>query len=111
MGRLTRTSASEKYELIRLVEESALPVKQTLAEIGLPRSTFYRWYAQYQRDGLEGLQDHSSQPHQFWNRIPCQCRQRVSRNQRDKMSPERRTAGPPAADETQLVIATSSSRA
>ena len=28
MGRLTRTSASEKYELIRLVEEFALPVKQ-----------------------------------------------------------------------------------
>jgi len=38
MGRLTRTSASEKYEIIRLVEESALPVKQTLAEIGLPGS-------------------------------------------------------------------------
>ena len=51
MGGLTRTSASEKYEIIRLVEGSALPVKQTLAEIGVPRSTFYRWYEQYQRDG------------------------------------------------------------
>jgi hypothetical protein len=39
MGGLTRTSASEKYEIIRLVEGSALPVKQTLAEIGVPRST------------------------------------------------------------------------
>ena len=39
MGRLNRSSASEKYELIRLVEESKLPVKRTLAEIGLPRST------------------------------------------------------------------------
>ncbi len=40
MGGLTRTSASEKYEIIRLVEESALPGKQTLDEIGVPRSTF-----------------------------------------------------------------------
>src|SRR4051794_14590395 len=40
----------------------------------------------------------------------CQCRHRVSRNQRDKMSLERRTAGPPAASATQWVIATSSSR-
>ena len=77
MGGLTRTSASEKYEIIRLGEESALPVKQTLAEIGLPRSKFYRWYEQYQQTGLEGLQDRSSQPRQFWNRIPESVREQV----------------------------------
>jgi putative transposase len=77
MGGLTRTSASEKYEIIRLVEDSALSVKQTLAEIGLPRSTFYRWYEQYQRDGIDGLQDQSSQPRQFWNRIPETARDQV----------------------------------
>ena len=82
MGRLTRTSASEKYELIRLVEESALPVKQTLAEIGLPRSTFYRWYAQYQRDGLEDcritranrISSGTASPRPCvsrWCRLPC----------------------------------------
>ncbi len=37
-------SASEKLELIRLVEGSSLSVQRTLAEIGLPRSTFYAWY-------------------------------------------------------------------
>lgn len=77
MGGLTRTWASEKYEIIRLVEDSALSVKQTLAEIGIPRSTFYRWYEQYQRDGIEGLQDQSSQPRQFWNRIPETVRDQV----------------------------------
>jgi len=77
MGGLTRTSASEKYEIVRLVEDSALSVKQTLAEIGIPRSTFYRWYEQYQRDGIEGLQDQSSQPRQFWNRIPETVRDQV----------------------------------
>ncbi len=55
MGRLTRSSAGEKLEIIRLVEESALPVKQTLAELDIPRSTFYRWYAQYQQAGYNGL--------------------------------------------------------
>lgn len=77
MGGLTRTSVSEKYEIIRLVEGSALPVKQTLAEMGVPRSPFYRWYEQYQRAGIEGLADRSSQPRQFWNRIPDSVRDQV----------------------------------
>jgi putative transposase len=77
MGRLSRSSASEKYELIRLVEESALPVKRTLKEIGLASSTFYRWYEAYQREGMEGLKDRSSQPRQFWNRIPEAVREQV----------------------------------
>lgn len=77
MGGVTRTSASEKYEIIRLVEESALPVKQTLAEIGVPRSSFYRWYEQYQRNGMAGLHDRSCQPRQFWNRIPEALREQV----------------------------------
>jgi transposase-like protein len=42
-----RVSAAEKLELIRLVEGSALSVRQTLREIGLPRSTFYSWYQRY----------------------------------------------------------------
>ena len=77
MGRLTRTSAAEKLELIRIVEESSLPVKQTLAELDIPRSTFYRWYARYLDVGYEGLEDRSPQPRQFWNRIPDSVRQQV----------------------------------
>ena len=42
-----RVSASEKLELIHLVEGSSLSVRRTLAEIGLPRSTFYAWYKRY----------------------------------------------------------------
>lgn len=37
-------SASEKYEVIRLVEESELSVRRTLNELGVSRSSFYRWY-------------------------------------------------------------------
>lgn len=41
-------SAAERFEVIRLVDESQLSVKQTLRELGIARSTFYRWYKAYQ---------------------------------------------------------------
>jgi putative transposase len=36
-----RYAASEKLEIIRLVETSPLPVCKTLAQIDIPKSTFY----------------------------------------------------------------------
>ena len=36
-----RYSASDKAEIIRLVGQSALPVKRTLEKLGIPRATFY----------------------------------------------------------------------
>ena len=48
-----RYPASEKLEIIRLVEASALPVRRTLEKIGIPRATFYRWYDLYQAGGPE----------------------------------------------------------
>ena len=35
-----RYPASEKLEIIRLVEQSHLPIKQTLDKLGIPRTTF-----------------------------------------------------------------------
>ena len=70
MERLIRRSPEEKLEIIHLVEHSNLSVKQTLAELDVPRSTFYRWYQQYQEDGPDGLRDQKPNPRQFWNRIP-----------------------------------------
>ena len=35
-----RYSAFEKFEIIRLVEQSHLPVRQTRAKIGIPPTTF-----------------------------------------------------------------------
>ena len=48
-----RYPASEKLEIIRLVEQSALPVRRTLGTLGIPRATFYRWYDRYSSGGLE----------------------------------------------------------
>jgi len=41
---MTRYLQAEKLEIIHLVETPELPVKQTLAELAVPRSTFYDWY-------------------------------------------------------------------
>ena len=38
-----RYSASEKYEIIRLVESSSLSVRQMLRRLDIHRSTFYNW--------------------------------------------------------------------
>ena len=71
-----RTSAGEKLEIIRLVEESQLPVKRVLAELDIARSTFYRWYECYQAAGEDGLVDGRPQARQHWNRIPDTIRNR-----------------------------------
>jgi putative transposase len=77
VGRLVRHSAAEKREIIHLVEHSALSINKTLEELGVPRSTFYRWYATYQTEGEEGLQDKRPRPRQFWNRIPDTVREQI----------------------------------
>jgi len=63
-------SASEKAEVIRLVEASELSVRQTLEEFGIARSSFYRWYQQYQMDGPDALVSHCKSPKRFWNKLP-----------------------------------------
>ena len=65
-----RYSASEKLEIIELVEQSTLSVARTLASIGIPRSTFYDWYGRYQDGGIEALEDGKPRPQRVWNKIP-----------------------------------------
>jgi putative transposase len=72
-----RYSTSEKAEIIRLVGQSALPVKRTLEKLGIPRATFYRWYDRYQSGGPEALDDRSPRPNRVWNRIPDDIRERI----------------------------------
>ena len=72
-----RYPASEKLEIIHLVESSHLLIKQTLDKLGIPRTKFYRWYDRYQIGGLEALEDQSPRPSRVWNRIPDDVRQRI----------------------------------
>ena len=57
-----RCPASEKLEIIRLVEQSHLPVKTTLAKLGVPKTTFYRWYDRFLSFGGEPKEGHRFSP-------------------------------------------------
>ena len=72
-----RCPATEKLEIIRLVEQSPLPARHTLAKLGIARATFYRWYDRYRNGGPEALNDRSPQPDRVWNRIPDGVRDNV----------------------------------
>src|SRR5467141_2237676 len=61
-----RYRAAEKLEIIRLVEQSSLPVRRTLDQIGIPRSTFYAWYESYLVRGAGALEDGQPAPRRVW---------------------------------------------
>jgi putative transposase len=65
-----RRTASEKLEIIRLVDGTDLPVQETLRQLGVPRSTFYGWYQRYVEQGFDGLHDKKPAPRPRWNAIP-----------------------------------------
>jgi putative transposase len=72
-----RYPGAEKLEIIRLVEQSSLPVRRTLHQLGIPPATFYRWCERYQTGGPEALADRPSRPDRVWNRIPDEVRARI----------------------------------
>jgi transposase InsO family protein len=57
-------------EIIRLVEDSDLPVRETLRQLEVPPSTFYGWYQRYEAEGFDGLYDPKPAPGPRWNAIP-----------------------------------------
>ena len=65
-----RYSASEKYEIIQLVERSSLSVKQTLDKLDIRKSTFYSWLKRLRDGGIEGLHDQTAAPAAVWNKLP-----------------------------------------
>ena len=72
-----RYPASEKLEIIRLVENSHLSARRTLQKLGIPRSTFNRWYDRFLAGGVDALEDRMPRPSRVWNRIPDQVRDQV----------------------------------
>ena len=68
---------SENLEIIRTVETSHLPRKQTLKMLGIPSSTYYDWYARWIEGCIDALADRSPRPKSVWNRIPDKEREDV----------------------------------
>jgi len=72
-----RFSQEEKYEIIRLVEDSDLGVNRTLKELKIPKRTFYNWYGKYKDGGYEALAPKNRAAESQWNRIPDKIRNQV----------------------------------
>jgi transposase InsO family protein len=72
-----RYPASEKLEIIRIVEQSHLPARRTLEQLSIPCRTFYRWYDRYLDGGLEALADQPSAPSRVWNRLPSEVHDQI----------------------------------
>ena len=72
-----RYPASEKREIIELVERSSLPVRRTLDKLGIPKSTFYGWYERYREGGDEALADTRPNCNPAWNRLPKKVRKSI----------------------------------
>jgi transposase len=57
-------------EIIRLVEQSNLSVRQTLNRLGIGKSTFYNWLKRLETGGIEALSDNKPSPGIPWNKLP-----------------------------------------
>lgn len=49
--RYMRLSVQEKQEIIHLVDHSDLGVNRTLRQLGVNKSTFYKWYNAFLKKG------------------------------------------------------------
>lgn len=65
-----RLKAAEKQEIIWMVERSDLGVNRTLDQLGIPKSTFYKWYRAYTEKGAIGLEPKAPGGRRQWNMIP-----------------------------------------
>ena len=67
-----RLLPEEKLEIIRMVARSEIGVNRTLRELGIHKSTFYKWYSLYQEKGEAGFFSSPSSSRRQWNSIPEQ---------------------------------------
>ncbi len=62
-------SGAEKAEVLDKVASSELPKRRTLNELGVPRSTYYRWLRRKEQQGLEDDVGGGNPP---WNKLTFQ---------------------------------------
>ena len=59
----------QKLEILRAVESSRLSAKEALIRLDVPFSTYYRWKANFEKQGSEGLRDRSPFKGKTWNQL------------------------------------------
>jgi putative transposase len=59
----------QKLEILGAVASSGLLAKEALTRLDVPSSTYYRWKAAFEKQGIEGLRDRSAYKGKTWNQI------------------------------------------
>ena len=65
-----RLTYARRVELARRAVRDDANVSALGREFGVSRHTVGKWRDRYQREGLNGLRDHSSRPHRCPRRMP-----------------------------------------
>lgn len=66
-----------KQEVLELVRRSPLSKRQTLMELGVACSTYYRWQRRVRQKGRIGLVDRRPDPGMIWNRLRPEEEERI----------------------------------
>jgi len=103
-----RFTVSEKQELIHLVIGSEIGVNKTLREMGLNKSTFYKWYKAYSDHGVDGLTPSKHSSNRQWNSIPQEQKNLVVELALDCPELSSRELAYKLTDEQQIFISESS---
>jgi transposase InsO family protein len=103
-----RYCAADKYEIIQLVQNSNLSVRQTLDRLSIHKSTFYNWLKRYQENGIDGLEDRKPIPQAVWNKITEDHRDAVVELALDKPELSPRELAVSYTDEKRYFISESS---
>jgi transposase-like protein len=61
--------SKRKEAILDAVRRSSASVKDTLKELGLPQSTYYKWLRLYKAKGLDGLETGSPVSDEVWQRF------------------------------------------
>ena len=62
-------TAELKLEVLRAVQGAGMPATKVLSQLGIARSTYYRWRQSFRCRGRPGLHDRSSANGRTWNKI------------------------------------------
>ena len=103
-----RFTVSEKQELIHMVVQSDLGINRTLREIGLNKSTFYKYHKAYSDFGVEGLEPYSRSVRRQWNSIPQEQKNLVVELALERPELSSRELAYHLTDEQQIFISESS---
>lgn len=67
----------QRENLIKKVELKGCHRNKVLSDLGIPRSTYYKWRNSYDEDGLPGLAKSKPAARRIWNRLTDKERRRV----------------------------------